>query len=278
MQHITAEGIQAVKRVLIIGSISVLILYLLPLILVFLFQRRFMYFPPADYYPPADVNLSAAEEIYHESAGGNIFRGWWLQPSKQDLPIIMFFHGNGSAVYSNHVIYRDLQEQGFGVYGVGYAGYPGSTGAPSQTGIIEGARLQYDWLLEQGVPPEKIVFYGTSLGSGISAALSLERRPAKLILEAPFNSALDMAQISMPVFPVGLLMKDTYRSDEALKHLDVPLSWLHGSLDEVVPLSQGRKLYEAYEGPKTHLIIPGGYHTDLWNRGGREFVLAELQR
>ena len=71
-------------------------------------------------------------------------------------------------------------------------------------------------------------------------------------------------------------MKDKFESDKALAGLDVPMIWIHGTADRIVPLSQGRKLYDGYGGPKTAHIIEGGQHTNLWFLGGREIVLNAL--
>ncbi len=264
------------KRFVFIGLASMAVIYLIPLALVFFLQRSLMYFPPENYFPPQTMQLEA-QEIALTSAGGDQVLGWWMPPKDSAQPVIMFFHGNGSAVYSNYDIYRDLQSQGYGVFAAGYAGYPGSGGKPSQKAILSGVEAQYDWIRDAGIAPERISFFGTSLGTGIAVQLALSRRPARLILEAPFNSTLDIGRLSMPVFPVSLLMKDTYRSDLALSHMDMPLIWMHGTKDDVIPLDQGQKLYEAYMGPKSHLIIEGGEHTNLWMLGGRDFVLSAMR-
>ena len=266
------------KRFMSLILAALVIIYMVPLLLVFFFQRSFMYFPPDIYLSPADVNLNAVEiENTHGKRAQTT--SWRLDP-KGDNPVVMFFHGNGSAVYSNHDIYRDLNAQGYGVLGVGYVGYPslgGALGKPSQRAIVEAAAEQYDTLVDNGISPDRIIFYGTSLGSGIAAQLAALRKPAMLIAEAPFNSTLDIGRQSMPIFPVRFLMRDKYRSDMALSGLDIPLVWLHGTKDTIIPVSQGQKLYDSYNGPKTHIIIEGGQHTNLWALGGKEFVIAAIE-
>ncbi|MGJ8564165.1 MAG: alpha/beta hydrolase [Alphaproteobacteria bacterium] len=253
-----------------------IVLYVLPLIAVFIFQRSLLYFPPQTYVSPATLGLGEAQEVSVAGNNGDILTGWWLPPSSDKSYVILFFHGNGSAVYSNHTRFSDLNARGLGVFSVGYSGYPGSGGRLSQDAIVNGARAQYDWVVSQGISPDRILFFGTSLGAGVASQLALQRRPRALIVEAPFNSAVDVGRMSMPVFPVGLLMKDSYRSDQALSDMDMPLVWVHGTADTVIPLSQGQKLYDAYTGPKSHLIIDGGEHLGLWEQGGREFVLGQL--
>lgn len=260
-----------------IALISALILYVVPLILVYVFQRNFLYLPKSQYYPPSVFEIDRAEEVRLNSSDGTELTGWWLKPHSETSPVILFFHGNGSSVFSNHDIYADLNTAGYGVFGAAYPGYPGSSGKPTQESIVTAAQTQYDWIVGQGVSPERIVFYGTSLGAGVAAQLSLTRPPALLIMEAPFTSAVDMGRLSMPIFPVKYLMKDTYKSDEALEALTVPVVWLHGTQDEVIPFSMGRRLYDGYNGPKKDLVIEGGMHTNLWGLGGKAFIVGELE-
>jgi fermentation-respiration switch protein FrsA (DUF1100 family) len=235
-------------------------------------QRKLLYFPPAVYLSPQDVNVAMEE---WRDADGDVV-AWWSPPATERHSVVMVFHGNGSAIYSNYDIFRDLIEVGHGVLSVGYPGYPGQSGSPTQQGLVDAAKAQYEALLARNITPDRIVFYGTSLGSGVAAQLSHSYEPALLFVDAPFNSTLDMAKMTMRFLPVGLLMKDTFRSDLALQGKTFPLIWTHGTADKVVPLSQGQRLYDGYQGPKEAHIIKGGDHINLWALGGREIVLRHL--
>jgi len=256
--------------------LAALTLYLIAAAAVFLLQRKLLYFPPSLYLTPVAVGVEMDEVEYtHDQVS---ITGWYAPPSDPDGKVVMVFHGNGSAVFSNHDIFRDLMAAGYGVWSVGYPGYPGSQGKPTQEALVTAAERQYDLLLAQGVTPENIVFYGTSLGSGVAAQLAAKHRPALLIMDAPFNSVLDMGRKQVQWLPVALLMKDKFQSDKALADLDMPLIWIHGTADRVIPVSQGQKLYDGYDGPKTAHIIEGGQHTNLWFLGGREIVLEALAK
>jgi len=235
--------------------LAALILYIILTAIVYTLQRQFLYYPPQLYLTPQAVGLVGFEEIVLQADNGDKLTALWSPPESQTDKVVMFFHGNGSAVFSNHDIYRDLAANGVGVFGVGYSGYPGSEGVPNQPDIERAAEIQRDFLIGQGIIPQKIVYFGTSLGS---------------------NSILDMGRRQLPFLPVKLLMKDQYRSDKALKNLDIPIIWMHGTADRVVPLFQGQKLYDSYEGPKAAHIIQNGQHTNLWGLGGREIVLKAL--
>ena len=76
---------------------------------------------------------------------------------------------------------------------------------------------------------------------------------------------------------MSLFTRDKFESHKALDDLDIPVLWIHGTNDGVVPISQGRKLYESYDGPKQSLIIPTGRHSDLWILGGRDRITEFLK-
>ncbi len=254
--------------------LAALMLYLLLGAAVFSFQRKLLYFPPSLYLTPTAVGVPEMKEI----RGGS--GGWYAPPKESNGKVVMVFHGNGSAVYSNHDIFRDLMNAGYGVWSVGYPGYPANSeflGNPSEKNLVDEAIKQYEHLvISYKTKPENIIFYGTSLGSGVAAQLAAKHKPALLIMDAPFNSVLDMGRKQMPWLPVSLLMKDKFESDKALANLDVPMIWIHGTADRIIPLSQGQKLYDGYSGPKSAHIIEGGQHTNLWFLGGREIVLEAL--
>ncbi|MEP6343979.1 MAG: alpha/beta fold hydrolase [Maricaulaceae bacterium] len=233
-------------------------------------QRSLLYFPPSIYVTPQTAGIDM-REVKHQS-----FISWYKAPETDTAPVIMFFHGNGSAIYSNSDIFADLTAQGYGVLSVGYPGYPGSVGKPTQGNIVRAAKFQRDWLKSEGIGVSRIVYFGTSLGSGIAAQLTALDPPALLVMEAPFNSTLDMAKMHLPFLPHSILMKDKFRSDKALQNYDGPMIWMHGTKDGVVPFAQGQKLYDGYDGPKSAHVFEGGRHTNLWGLGGRDIVLARL--
>lgn len=252
-----------IKRITLAG----LLLYVVVAAAAFFGQRKALYFPPNMYHtPPADMT-----EI--RTRAGHL---GWHSPAKPGRPTVMVFHGNASSIDSNLHIFRDLQAQGYGVWSAGYPGYPGTEGRPTQSNLVAAAIDQYEHLSNIGT--DNIVFYGTSLGSGVAAQLAAKHPPQLLILDAPFNSVLDMAQTQVPFLPTRILLKDRWQSDEALENLETPLMWIHGTADNIIPLSQGQKLYEAYKGPKSAHIFTGASHINTWVNGGREDVLTALAK
>lgn len=246
---------------------TTLILYAGLAAIAFLAQRKLIYFPPSYYHPPPEQ----MNELRTESGGLG-----WYSPAKPDHPTVMVFHGNASSIDSNMHIFRDLQSAGHGVWSMGYPGYPGTDGTPTQRSLVNAAVDQYEHLLAMGV--ENIAFYGTSLGAGMAAQLAARHQPDMLIVDAPFNSVLDMARHQMPILPTSALLKDRWMSDKALEGLNVPLIWIHGTADNVIPIAQGQKLFDGYTGPKSAYIITGAGHNNTWLNGGRDTVLTALSK
>ena len=246
---------------------AAILIYAVIAALAFFAQRKILYFPPNFYNsPPADMM-----EVRTESGGLG-----WYSPAQAKRPTVMVFHGNASSIDSNMHIFRELKAAGYGVWSVGYPGYPGTDGTPTQRNLMTAAIEQYEHLSNMGV--EHFVFYGTSLGSGLAVQLAAHHQPNLLIVDAPFNSIADMAQQQMPILPTAVLLKDKWRSDKALSELDMPLIWIHGTADNVIPIMQGQKLYDEYGGPKSAHIISGAGHNNTWLNGGRVVVLTALDK
>lgn len=263
------------KKAFIAILAGAFILYLLALAALYTFQRSVLYIPPKVYLTPAGVELSGAAEVSVPNEPSKLL-GWWMPPKEPHAPVVMYFHGNASAVYGANDIYRTLHQNGYGVFALAYPGYPGRPGDTSQKSLTHAAVEGYDFVLSQGVQAENIVLYGTSLGAGIAAQLSTERKAALIVMEAPFTSAADMAQLTFPIFPAALLTKDKFHSDRALAAAQIPMIWIHGTQDSVIPLSVGQALYDGYNGPKSGHIISNGQHTNLWYRGGDALILNAI--
>ena len=93
-----------------------------------------------------------------------------------------------------------------------YRGYGGSTGSPSEAGLIADAQAAYAFAAAR-MPAERIVVFGESLGTGVAVALAATQPVGGLVLQAPFTSAADIGARAYWFLPVRLLMKDPFRSD-----------------------------------------------------------------
>jgi fermentation-respiration switch protein FrsA (DUF1100 family) len=86
-----------------------------------------------------------------------------------------------------------------------------------------------------------------------------------------------VAKLTYWFVPVDLLMRDQFRSIEAVAEVQSPLLILHGEEDGLIPIRLGEKLYEAAPGPKRFIRLPGVGHLDVLERGAMEPVRSFLR-
>jgi pimeloyl-ACP methyl ester carboxylesterase len=117
-------------------------------------------------------------------------------------------------------------------------------------------------MAKQKFSPENIIIYGKSLGTGVASYLASEKKCKKVILETPYYSMRSMARTYAPLYPAALI-KYYFPVNEYLKKVNVPITIFHGTMDEVIPYKQSKKIKE--ELPKIELItVPEAFHNNLY--------------
>jgi uncharacterized protein len=240
-------------------ALAAIIGYAAILILTYLKQRDLQYLPSHDGLTPEAVGLNGVEIVQLVTPDGETLSSWY-SPAKSGKPTILYFHGNGGEMADRPLRFAAFQAQGFGVFYLSYRGYGASTGSPSEQGLMIDARTAYDWLMGKGVTAENLVLVGESLGSGVAVQIAAERKVAALAIEAPFTSAADVAAGVYWYLPVGLLMKDQFRSTDYIKKVTAPLLIIYGDADTIVPPQQSRRLFEMANEPKEIAALAGAGH------------------
>jgi fermentation-respiration switch protein FrsA (DUF1100 family) len=238
--------------------------------LIYLTQRALMYHPETFRTPPVVAGLPDVQELVLDTADGEKVIAWYAPPQR-DLPLVLYLHGNAGSLRNRADRFRGLIGDSYGLLAVSYRGYGGSTGRPSETGMIADAQTAYAFAAAR-VPPERIVVFGESIGTGVAVALAASQRIGRLVLESPFTSALEIAARIYWYLPVRFLMKDTFRSDQRIGKVTAPLLVLHGERDEVVPIALGERLFALANEPKRFVRFPAGRHVDLDRYGALDTV------
>ncbi len=142
---------------------------------------------------------------------------------------------------------RALAGHGLAVLLFDYRGYGGNPGRPSEAGLARDVRAADDFLRRRGAAaaPDRILFYGESLGAAVATALATEHPPAGLVLRSPFVDLASVGRVHYPFLPVGTLLRDRYPLAEHLAEVDAPVAVVYGSGDSVVPPDQSRAVAEA---------------------------------
>jgi hypothetical protein len=196
----------------------------------------------------------------------------WYAPAKPGQRTIVYIHGNAGTLGDRHERVQPYLERGFGLLLVGYRGYGGNPGNPTEAGLYEDGRAHLDWLIRQGVREQDVVLYGESLGAAVATQLATERRAAALVLEAPFASILLSARARYPLFAFDWLIKDKFANVEKIDRVNMPLFVIHGALDRVTPQRFGRMVYERARQPKAAHWPTDAGHNDLIQFGMIEAV------
>ncbi|MFZ3359642.1 MAG: alpha/beta hydrolase [Xanthobacteraceae bacterium] len=241
---------------------------------VYFTQRSLMYFPDTVHTTPAEAGLPEATEVPLTASDGVKIHVWHVPPH-DGKPVILYFHGNGGALKYRVARFRRLIDAGIGLVGLEYRGYGGSGGSPSEQGLIRDAKAAYAFAAAR-YPVKQIVVWGESLGSGVAVALAAEKPVGRVILEAPFTSALAVGERRYWYLPVRLLMKDQFRSDLRIGKVTAPLLILHGMRDRTVPFAMGERLFELANKPKHIVRFLDGGHEDLDNNGALDAVARFL--
>ena len=255
---------EAAKNLLFWG----VLIYAGIVVLMYLFQRKLQYIPDQRRLAPEQAGVADAEELTLVTADGERVVAWYA-PARTGKPTIVYFHGNGGALWYRADRMKLAMEAGYGMLLAGYRGYGGSTGTPTEAGLLMDGRAAIDRLRKVDVPFDRMVFYGESLGTGVAVQLAAQTPPGAVVLESPFTSAADVGAAVYWWLPVRLLMKDQFRSADAIANMRSPLLIVHGVRDRVVPITSGRQLFKGAQEPKRMIEISDGEHNmalggELW--------------
>ena len=238
------------------------------LLLVYLGQRALQYFPERARTPPAAAGLPEAEEVVLDSSGGERVIVWHIPP-RGEKPVVLYFHGNGGSLRGRVDRFRALAADGTGLIALSYRGYGGSSGRPTEKGLIDDALAAYAFAAAR-YPASRLALWGESLGTGVAVALAAQKPVGRIVLESPFTSIADIAAQIYWFFPVRLLIKDSFRSDLLIGTVTAPFLILHGDKDSIVPIALGDQLYKLITAPKRFVRFPGAWHNELAAYGALE--------
>ena len=236
-----------------------LITYFIVLTYIYLFQRNLLYHPSDNSYQRDEINFDY-KEIFIQNKKGIKLKAWLHEKDLVNKKTIIFFHGNAGNLRNRNYKLNELSKFDVNFLIVAYRGFSGNQGKPSELGLYEDARSTLDWLKIKGVKEKNLILYGESLGTAVAIETAQNKDLAGLSLESPFTSMVELAQKYYPVLPVKFLLKDKYETIKKLPNINSPLLVLHGKLDDIVPFSMGKKLFEKANEPKFKYFIDDDDH------------------
>jgi len=208
-----------------------------------------------------------------------------LQPNSEDKITLLYFHGNagniGFRMDNLEAMYKKLDVN---VMIVDYRGYGDSTGVPSENGLKKDAEACLDALRTQRrVDPLKIGVFGRSLGGAVALHLAHARpnHVRLVVVENTFTSISEMVDVVMP-FLASLkpfVLRIGWDSLKFIAELQMPILFISGLMDELVPPAQVQKLHDKATSSvlRRLLQIPEGMHNDTSRVGGSHYYRSFRQ-
>lgn len=242
-------------------------------------ERRLMYFPLGPLLSPDEVGLAHAEPVAFVTADGVTLHGWFLPSRQQPAQFtVVVFNGNAGNRSYRAPLAAALQADDLAVLLFDYRGYGENEGSPSEAGLFADARAAREFLVGRAdVDPERLVYFGESLGSAVAVNLAAEHAPAALVLRSPFASMADVGQHHYPFLPVRLLLRDRYASIDRIRQVRSPVLVIAGAEDRIVPLEHSRRLYDAIASTKQLVVLPGADHNDAALLSGPDMIAAIVE-
>ncbi|WP_019506914.1 alpha/beta hydrolase [Pleurocapsa sp. PCC 7319] len=265
---------------LIVLAVSA-VLYVAGCILLRLGQTRFIFYPdPVLRTTPQNYGLDY-QDVWIEIDREKV-HGWWIPASEKTAPVLLYFHGNASNNGDVTDIAAMFHQIGLSVLLIDYRGYGKSSPTfPSEKSVYQDALAAWNYLTTvRQIEPAKIFVYGHSLGGAIAIELAIKHpEMAGLVVEGTFTSIKEVASQDkiFRIFPLGWILTQHFDSISKIQSLQVPVLIMHGTADEVIPVTMADELFAMAPEPKELLIIPQAMHNNVHQVGGRQY-LEHLQQ
>ncbi len=237
------------------------------------FEASFIFFPqPQLRGDPSHVGLRY-EDVWLMADDGNRTHAWFIrgaesEDSGQRRIIMLITHGNGGNISIRLDQYLEFVKRYrfVDIFALEYRGYGLSEGQPSEEGIAMDALAGRRWIDERiqasDVPEPSVLYFGRSLGGAVATRLAATMPPDGLILECPISSIPDLAKTVTPwrFLPVEKFIHNRFDAVLHAGEVQCPVLVMHSEFDEIIPIEDGRKVFDAAQGPKRFYVIKGAPH------------------
>jgi hypothetical protein len=191
---------------------------------------------------------------------------------------VLVANGNAGDRAVRAPLARALARRGLAVLLFDYRGYGGNGGTPSEAGLARDVRAARRFLVEEaGFSPNRLLYFGESLGTAVVTELAAEHPPAGLVLRSPFVDLASVGRVHYPFLPVRTLLRDRFPLVEHLRQVEVPVTVVYGGRDSVVPPAQSRAVAAAAPRLRRLVELPGADHNDPALLDGRVLVDAIVE-
>ena len=227
----------------------IFVIYFLILLFLYFYQRNLLYHPNENNYSEDKISVEIKKVKILTSDNIELV-GWYHEKNLKSYKTLIYFHGNAGSLENRIHKLNHFQDMNINFLIIAWRGFSGNNGKPSEEGLYLDGNSAINWLIKKGVAEKNLILYGESLGTGVATHLAQNRNFGGVILETPFTSMVDAAKTFYPYIPVNLLLKDKFENYKKVKNINSPILVMHGEIDQIVPFSMGKKIYEIANEPK----------------------------
>ena len=258
------------KRATIFRSLKILTtigvgIYLLIMVALMFFEETLI-FPAPRVSDDRWTKEFQQEDVQFTSADGTKLHGWYFPVADpaQSRGTLLYSHGNGDCVAYLDTLAESMRNNyALNVFVYDYRGYGKSEGKPTGVGVLADGEAAQEWLAErENIAIDDVILTGRSLGGGVAVHLAAKSGARGLILESTFSRLSDVAGSQFPWIPVRLMMRTKIDSIDKIGNYLGPLLQSHGNADSLISFEQGKKLFDAAQGPKDFFELDGMDHND----------------
>ena len=243
----------------------VALVYFFVLISTYIFQRSLLYHPAENNYSNDQLSISV-EKVKIVTQDNIELLSWYHNKNINNYKTILFLHGNAGSLKNRIHKINHFKDVNVNFLLLAWRGFSGNDGKPTEEGLYEDARSAINWLKSKGIKENNIIIYGESLGTGVAIEIAQKKNFSGIILESPFTSMIDAAKDKYPYLPVRLILKDKYESNKKIKNIKSPILIMHGKVDNIVPFSMGKRMYEIANEPKNSYFSEYDDHMMEYNK------------
>ena len=243
------------------------------------------YYPDKKEYGSPKEHRLAYESVVFQSKDGTKLHGWFVPAVGNATGTIVHLHGNAQNLTAHFSFVAWLPKVGFNVFVFDYRGYGKSEGVPTRSGVYEDSVAAIRYVKSRGdIDQDRIVVFGQSLGgaNAIAAVAQNEFEGIKaVVIEATFYSYRTIAKEKASAMGLGkkpgaaivdALIDDSHSPGPVVDRISpIPLLFVHGTSDSVVPYNHSERLLDKAKEPKELWTIPGGRHTEAFTRYGSTY-------
>lgn len=236
---------------------------------------------------PAELGLTYSDVALRAADGTNL-HGWWLPAEGAAKGTAFFLHGNAENISTHIGSVFWLPAEGYHVLLLDYRGFGRSEGRPALPAVFQDIEAGFAWLQERPeVKSGPLFLLGQSLGAALGGYVAateplVRERLAGVVLDAGIaryrwiaREAAARSWLTWPFqWPVGWGMPDQYDLLDVVGDLSpLPVMFIHGTRDEIVPYRHSQALFAAAREPKSFLSYDGPHIGTFQDAENRRYLL-----